>query len=45
MSLWKALDILGFGPAYHPMRSPTEDDDWSAWADIIEGIHILQFVN
>lgn len=37
MSLWAALDILGFGPVYHPMQSPTEADDWSAWADIIEG--------
>ncbi|GJJ12976.1 hypothetical protein Clacol_007223 [Clathrus columnatus] len=37
MSLWAALNILGFGPAYHPMQSPTEAEDWSAWAEIIEG--------
>ncbi|GJJ12920.1 hypothetical protein Clacol_007167 [Clathrus columnatus] len=34
-SLWAALDILGFGPAYHPMQSQTED--WAAWAEILEG--------
>ncbi|GJJ12919.1 hypothetical protein Clacol_007166 [Clathrus columnatus] len=36
-SLWAALDILGFGPAYHPMQSPNQTEDWTAWAEILEG--------
>lgn len=43
MSLWKALDILGFGPAYHPMRAPTPEEDFFIWADMIEGFSLLNY--
>ncbi|KIJ28775.1 hypothetical protein M422DRAFT_269900 [Sphaerobolus stellatus SS14] len=37
MSLWAALERLGFGPCYHPMKAASESKDWQYWGDVIEG--------
>jgi len=37
MSLCVALEMLGFGPCYHPMKASQDSRDWFAWASIAEG--------
>jgi len=37
MSLCVALEMLGFGPCYHPMKNSEESRDWFEWASIAEG--------
>ncbi|KIJ44564.1 hypothetical protein M422DRAFT_252182 [Sphaerobolus stellatus SS14] len=37
MSLSAGLELFGFGPCYHIMRVPNEQEAWRLWAEVIEG--------
>ncbi|KIJ31966.1 hypothetical protein M422DRAFT_266332 [Sphaerobolus stellatus SS14] len=37
LTLWSALERLGFGPAYHPFKMPADRNDREIWARLDEG--------